>query len=322
MAGRTGRDRNGSTGIIGESPAMRRVYRQIRQVSRYEVLVLLSGESGTGKDLVAQAIHRMSARRDGPFYPVNMGAIPKELIASTLFGHEKGAFTGANQQKKGMFETAAGGTLFLDEIGTMDEMTQIGLLRVLETRRFQRVGGTEFLSTDVRLIAATNVDLRRLVKDGGFREDLWHRLNVVRVEMPPLRKRGKDILLLAREFVERYSREFEKPVRGIDEEARRLLQSYVWPGNVRELENVIMRAVLTSPGELITKDLLKSEVQTAPPAQEQVVLEVGMTLDEAERELITKTLDLVSGNKGEAARLLGISRKGIYNKIKKYGLTI
>ena len=301
---------------------MRKVYRQIRQVSRYDVLVLVTGESGTGKDLVAQAIHRMSGRRDGPFYPVNMGAIPRELIASTLFGHEKGAFTGASQQKKGMFETAAGGTLFLDEIGTMDEMTQVGLLRVLETRRFQRVGGTESLSADVRLIAATNIDLRRVVKEGGFREDLWHRLNVFRVDMPPLRKRGKDILMLAREFVERYSREFDREVTGIDPEARRLLQSYVWPGNVRELENVIMRAVLTAPQRLITKDLLKSEVQSAAPARDQVVLEVGMTLEEAERELITKTLDLVAGNKGEAARMLGISRKGIYNKIKKYGLTI
>ncbi|MBN1835828.1 MAG: sigma-54-dependent Fis family transcriptional regulator [Spirochaetales bacterium] len=316
------REKIGSTGIIGDSPAMRKVYRQMRQVSRYDVLVLISGESGTGKDLVAQGIHRMSSRRDGPFYPVNMGAIPKELIASTLFGHEKGAFTGAGQQKQGMFETAAGGTLFLDEIGTMDEMTQISLLRVLETRTFQRVGATSFLSTDVRLIAATNIDLRQMVKERAFRADLWHRLNVFRVHMPPLRERGKDILVLAREFMERYSREFDKAVVDIDPEARLLLLSYLWPGNVRELENVIMRAVLTAPGKVISPALLKSEVQEAPPAGDRVVLEVGMTLEEAERELITRTLNLVSGNKGEAARLLGISRKGIYNKIKKYGLTI
>jgi DNA-binding NtrC family response regulator len=306
--------------MIGGSAAMRKVYRQVRQVSKYDVLVLVNGESGTGKDLVAQAIHSLSSRSEGLFYPVNMGAIPKELIASTLFGHEKGAFTGANQQKRGMFETAAGGTLFLDEIGAMDEMTQISLLRVLETRQFQRVGGTEFLDADVRLIAATNVDLRQAVREGSFREDLWHRLNVFRVDLPPLRKRGKDILLLAREFLRRYSREFDKSVERIDPEAERLLLSYLWPGNVRELENVVMRAVLIAPGEALSPDLLKSEVQSAPPVQDRVVLEVGMTLEEAERELITKTLSLVSGNKGEAARLLGISRKGIYNKIKKYGL--
>jgi DNA-binding NtrC family response regulator len=286
------------------------------------VLVLISGESGTGKDLVAQVIHRMSSRRAGPFYPVNMGAIPRELIASTLFGHEKGAFTGASQQKKGMFETASGGTLFLDEISTMDEMTQISLLRVLETQKFQRVGGSAVLDADVRLLAATNVDLREAVKEGAFREDLWHRLNVFRVNLPPLRKRGKDILLLAREFIDRYAREFDKRIERIDPEAERLLLSYLWPGNVRELENVVMRAVLIASGNVLTPDLLKSEVQTALPVQERVTLEVGMTLEEAERELIAKTLNLVSGNKGEAAKMLGISRKGIYNKIKKYGLTI
>ena len=315
-------DQCGFMGIIGGAPAMRKVYRQIRQVSKYDVLVLISGESGTGKDLVAQAIHRSSSRRDGPFYPVNMGAIPRELVASTLFGHEKGAFTGASERKKGLFETAAGGTLFLDEISAMDGLTQISLLRVLETRKLRRVGGTGVIDADVRLIAATNVDLRQAVREGSFREDLWHRLNVFRVELPPLRKRGKDILLLAREFMARYSREFGKPMERIDPEARRLLLSYLWPGNVRELENVIMRGVLTAPADVLTPELLNSEVQTPPPGKDRVVLEVGMTLEDAERELIGKTLHLVSGNKGEAARLLGISRKGIYNKIKKYRLTL
>jgi DNA-binding NtrC family response regulator len=309
-------------GIIGASPTMRRVYRQVRQVSKYDVLVLITGESGTGKDLVAQVIHRMSSRSAGPFYPVNMGAIPRELIASTLFGHEKGAFTGASQQKKGMFETATGGTLFLDEISTMDEMTQISLLRVLETQKFQRVGGSAVLDADVRLLAATNVDLREAVKEGAFRADLWHRLNVFRVNLPPLRKRGKDILLLAREYIDRYAREFDKRIERLDPQAERLLLSYLWPGNVRELENVIMRAVLIASDSVLTPDLLKSEVQTAPPVRDSVVLEVGMTLEEAERELISRTLDLVAGNKGEAAKMLGISRKGIYNKIKKYRLTV
>jgi DNA-binding NtrC family response regulator len=312
---------NGYEGIIGTSSVMRRVFRQIRQVSGYDVLVLISGESGTGKDLVAQAIHRTSLRAEGPFYPVNMGAVPRELIASTLFGHEKGAFTGAAQQKKGMFETASGGTLFLDEISTMDEITQVSLLRIIETHKFQRVGGSRFYEADVRLIAATNIDLQQAVKEGSFRRDLWHRLNVFRIALPPLRKRGRDILLLAEEFLRRYGEEFEKPVSVIHPEAQRLLLSYAWPGNVRELENVIMRAVLSAAGQEVTPDLLKGEVREAEePTPQQVILRVGMTLEEAERELITKTLLLVDGNKGEAARLLGISRKGIYNKIKKYGL--
>ncbi len=306
--------------LIGKSPAMRRVFRQIRQVSGYDVLVLISGESGTGKDLVARAIHKHSRRSEGPYYPVNMGAIPKELIASTLFGHEKGAFTGADRQNKGMFEIADGGSLFLDEISTMDELTQISLLRVIETKRFQRVGGSRFLETDVRLIAATNVDLNRMVKEGRFRKDLFHRLNVFHISLPPLRRRGRDIMLLAREFLRRYSEEFGKNITEVSPEARKLLSSYVWPGNVRELENVIMRAVITAPGEVLSRELLNSEVQNASTARDGVVLEVGVTLEEAEKELIARTLAQVEGNKGEAARLLGISRKGIYNKIKKYNL--
>ncbi len=306
--------------LIGKSPPMRRVFHQIKQVSGYDVLVLISGESGTGKDLVARAIHRHSRRSEGPYYPVNMGAIPKELIASTLFGHEKGAFTGADRQNKGMFEIADGGSLFLDEISTMDELTQISLLRVIETKRFQRVGGSRFLETDVRLIAATNVDLNRMVKEGGFRKDLFHRLNVFHISLPPLRRRGRDIMLLAREFLRRYNEEFNKNVTEISQEARKLLSSYVWPGNVRELENVIMRAVITAPGEVLSRELLNSEVQSASTARDGVMLEVGVTLEEAERQLIAKTLAQVEGNKGEAAKLLGISRKGIYNKIKKYNL--
>jgi DNA-binding NtrC family response regulator len=203
----------------------------------------------------------------------------------------------------------------------MDELTQISLLRVLETKKFRRVGATAFLEADVRLIAATNLDLRQEVKEGRFREDLWHRINVVRIDLPPLRKRGEDILLLAREFIERYNREFDKRVERVDPEAQRLLLSYRWPGNVRELENVIMRAVLMARGEVLTTDLLKSEVRTPESTEGREGIRVGMTLEEAERELITKTLQLVSGNRGEAARLLGISRKGMYNKIKKYGLT-
>jgi DNA-binding NtrC family response regulator len=313
-------DRDRFDNIVGRSPAIRRVFRQVKQISKYDVLVLITGESGTGKDLVARAIHRHSARAKGTYYPVNMGAIPKDLIASTLFGHEKGSFTGANQAKQGMFETANGGTLFLDEISTMDELTQVSLLRVIETGKFQRVGGTRFLETDARIIAATNVDLNRMVKEGTFRRDLFHRLNVFRISLPPLRRRGKDILLLTREFLDRYREEFGKNITRISPEAERLISSYVWPGNVRELENVIMRAVITADGDTLTPDLLKSEVQSSEPSANSVVLEVGTTLEEAERALISKTLAEVDGNKGEAAKLLGISRKGIYNKVKKYGI--
>lgn len=306
--------------IVGRSPAIRRVFRQIRQISRYDVLVLITGESGTGKDLVADAIHRHSPRAQGPYYPVNMGAIPKDLIASTLFGHDKGAFTGAGEARAGMFESAHGGTLFLDEISTMDELTQVSLLRVIETGKYQRVGGTKFLQSDARIIAATNVDLERMAREGSFRADLYHRLNVFHISLPPLRKRGKDVLLLTREFLRRYSEEFGKNVTGISAEAQKLIGSYLWPGNVRELENVVMRAVITADGDTLTPDLLKSEVQSSDLQPGTVVLEVGTTLEEAEKQLITRTLEEVDGNKGEAARLLGISRKGIYNKVKKYGI--
>jgi DNA-binding NtrC family response regulator len=304
--------------ILGKSPAIRRVFRQIRQISRFDVLVLITGESGTGKDLAARAIHNHSPRAEGPYYPVNMGAIPKDLIASTLFGHEKGAFTGATEARAGMFESAQGGTLFLDEISTMDALTQVSLLRVIETGRYQRVGGSKFLRADARIIAATNVDLNRMVGEGTFRADLYHRLNVFHIDLPPLRNRGRDVLLLTREFLTRYGEEFGKRITGISVEAKKLITSYIWPGNVRELENVIMRAVITAEGDILTSDLLKSEVKSSDLRPDSVVLEVGTTLEQAEKELIAKTLSEVHGNKGEAARLLGISRKGIYNKVKKY----
>ncbi len=306
--------------IIGDSPAMRGVFAQIEEVARFDVTVLVTGESGTGKDLVAQQIHRLSARSAGPYYPVNMGAIPRELAGSTLFGHEKGSFTGANQQQKGMFEAASGGTLFLDEIGTMEEMTQVSLLRVIETQRFQRIGGTHFLRSDVRLVAASNLELEQAVREGEFRGDLFHRLNVFHIKLPPLRERDGDVTALARHFMQRYSAEFDKRVERLEEEAVRMLRSYQWPGNVRELENVIMRAVITAPGDSITPDLLKSPVHQQAARKETITLEFGTRLADAERALILLTLEKVAGNKLEAARVLGISRKGIYNKLKKYGL--
>lgn len=343
--------------IIGNSAAMRRVYRLMSQVCRHDVLVLLTGESGTGKDLVAKAVHENSSRRGGPYYPVNMGAIPKDLIGSTLFGHEKGAFTGATNRKKGLFESAVDGTLFLDEIATMDEVTQVSLLRVLETHTFRRVGGNQDLTANSRIIAATNVDLKRAVRNRTFRADLYHRLNVFSIHLPPLRERRKDIVLLAHHFLKRYSEEFEKQIEGFHPEAEKMLLSYMWPGNVRELEHVMMRAVIMSDSPQITPDLLttplgvepgedgerpapEEEVGTSPDpdentqgsgtsvassagddgSDESVQIEVGTSLEDAERRIIRMTIEKTNGNKGEAAKILGISRKGIYNKLKKYNL--
>jgi len=249
-----------------------------------------------------------------------MGAIPGDLIASTLFGREKGAFTGATEPRTGMFASTQGETIILDDISTMDELTQVSLLRVIETGTYQRVGGAKFLQSDARIIAATNVDLNRMVREHTFRADLYHRLNVFQISLPPLRRRGRDVLLLTREFLRRYSEEFGKCLNRISPEAKRLICSYLWPGNVRELENVIMRAVITADGDTLTPDLLKSEVQSSEIQPDSVVLEVGTTLEDAERQLITRTLAEVDGNRGEAAKLLGISRKGIYNKVKKYGI--
>jgi DNA-binding NtrC family response regulator len=311
--------------IIGRSPAMRRIFRQIGKAAKYDVPVLIVGETGTGKDLVAREIHRASARADSLFNPINMGAIPHELIASTLFGHEKGAFTGATSQKAGMFEATDGGTLFLDEVGTMDEQTQISLLRVLEDRTYTRVGGTNVRTCDVRVIAATNVNIREEVKKGHFRSDLFYRLNVFTIQLPPLKRRGGDIMLLAHHFLEKYAREFDKTVNAYTKEAQQLLSEYLWPGNVRELENVIIQAIISTERSEITPGYLKQSVHNVPTLEnhepeESMSLESGITLEEAEKELIKRTLDSVNGRRSDAARILGISRKGFYNKLKKHDL--
>ncbi len=313
-----GRDRFGD--IIGKSQVMRRVYRQIEKVAQYDVPVLIAGETGTGKDMVAMEIHRASNKPDELFFPINMGAIPKELVGSTLFGHEKGAFTGAVSRKKGLFETASGGTLFLDEIGTIDEQTQIALLRTIEDKKVRRVGGTSYITCDVRLIAATNINLADAVASGEFREDLYYRLNIFSIYMPPLRKRRGDIMVLAETFSKRYAKEFAKDIRGFSQEAKRCLNDNLWPGNVRELENAIIRSVINADRDIITPDLLNGETHPSKSDSDRGEVKVGMTLEEAERELIMLTLKQVRGHKGDAARMLGLSRKGFYNKLKKYNL--
>ena len=309
-------DKTGGPVIVGRSQAMRRVYRQIDQVAALPVTVLITGESGTGKELVAWRIHRKSRRSDGPFIPVNMGAVARDLVESELFGHEKGAFTGAAYQHKGKFETASGGTLFLDEISTMTEKLQVSLLRVLETMEFQRVGGQRSRKADLRLLAATNGDLRKDIEERRFREDLYHRLNVFNIHIPPLRERGDDIVLLAEHFLERYADELESPAESLSSEVLALLKGYSWPGNVRELENTMIRAVVMTRDPTVTPEALPDALRGEAEDSETITLSVGQTLDEAEREIIARTLDAVRGNKSKAASILGLSRKAIYNKLR------
>ena len=305
--------------IIGESEAMGEVYADIERIAPIDVPVLIVGRSGTGKELVAKAIHESSRRTAGPYVAVNTGAIARELIASELFGHEKGSFTGASSQKQGLFEVADGGTLFLDEVSTMDPATQVSLLRVLETGTFQRLGGEDAIHTDVRIIAATNEDLSTLIEAGSFRDDLFYRLNVFRLELPELTNRGEDVLILARHFLDRYATEFEKPVSHFAEEVLDVFEAYPWPGNVRELENVIVRAVVSCRKDTIGLGDLPESVRSYREAvPSDLVIEVGSTIEEAEIKLIEETLRTVDGNRSQAAKLLGLRRKALYNKLEQY----
>jgi Nif-specific regulatory protein len=306
--------------IIGNSHEMRDVYEQVAQVAHSNTTVLLRGESGTGKELIAEAIHYNSSRAEHAFIRVNCAAIPENLIESEFFGYEKGAFTGAVNRKKGRFELANGGTIFLDEVGDLSLMTQIKLLRVLQEQQFERVGGTETLSVDVRVIAATNADLEAMMNTGKFREDLYYRLNVFSIFLPPLRDRKTDILLLADHFMLKYGRQHGKPVKRISTPAIDMLMRYHWPGNVRELENCIERAVLVCEDQVIHSYHLPPTLQTAESSNTQSRL----TLDEAvtayEKELIQDTLKSTRGNQAKAARLLDTTERIIGYKIKKYGI--
>ncbi|MCS6815777.1 MAG: sigma-54 dependent transcriptional regulator [Blastocatellia bacterium] len=300
--------------IIGQSPAIRRVLEQIRLVAMSDTTVLIRGESGTGKELVARAIHANSPRRYMPIVIVNCGALAEGVIESELFGHEKGAFTGAHYRRKGKFELADGGTLFLDEIGDISLKTQVDLLRVLEEKKIFRVGGNTPISVDFRLIAATNKDLEALVAEGKFREDLYYRINVFSITIPPLRERREDIPLLAEHFLKKFARSMNKPVHGISTAAMALLQQYDWPGNVRELQNAIERAVLVCRGREIQPEDLPLYVNEARESA------VGKTLAEVERQHIARILQETGWNISQAARLLGIDRVTLYNKIRKYQL--
>jgi DNA-binding NtrC family response regulator len=305
--------------IVGKGKQIKLVLKKVREIADIDVPVLITGESGTGKELVARAIHQSSKRSDKPFIAVNTGAIAKDLIISELFGHEKGSFTGAIDQKKGKFEEANGGTLFLDEISTMSEAVQIALLRVLENHTIDRVGGKREIPVNVRIVAATNENLEDSITDGTFREDLYYRLNVYLIELPPLRERKEDIPLLSDHFIHHFNQEYGRQIKSISAEAMVLLKNNGWRGNVRELRNVILRAMISAKTEIKKSDLPINTIKGAMPGEE-IRFHAGMSLPEIEKESIIKTMKKVKGNKAKAAELLGISRRSLYNKIAEYGI--
>jgi Nif-specific regulatory protein len=304
--------------IVGTSKEMRDVYEQIAQVAPSIATVLIRGESGTGKELVAHAIHYNSPRSSKPFVKVNCAALPESLIESELFGHEKGAFTGAVARKRGRFELAEGGTLFLDEIGDLSPAMQVKLLRALQEREFERVGGTETIKVNVRLITATNVDLEQAVSDGRFRSDLYYRLNVFSIYLPPLRERKTDILLLADHFLDKYGRQNGKRIKRISTPAIDMLMSYHWPGNVRELENVVERATLVCEGNVIHGYQLPPTLQTAEGSGTVTKMSLDQAVNAFEKDLIQDALKTTRGNRARAARLLDTTERILGYKVKKY----
>ena len=303
--------------IITKSSKMQRVIEQTKVVAKSNATVLITGESGTGKELVARAVHSHSPRMGRPFVAVSCGALPESLLESELFGHEKGSFTGAYAQKKGKFEFANRGTLFLDEVGEMSGNIQVHLLRVLEEKEFTRVGGNEPMKVDVRVISATNKDLKRAIANGEFREDLYYRLNVVTIELPPLRERKEDIPLLAQHFLNKFALENDKEVTGFSPEATKSLLDYDWPGNVRELENAVERGVILAKGSLVTVADLPQESASLARS-----VPIGRALREVERNHILSVLNGTGGNYSEAARVLGITRMTLYNKAREYSLNV
>jgi DNA-binding NtrC family response regulator len=302
--------------IVGRSTKMQEIFATVARVAASRATVLLAGESGVGKDMIARAIHHHSPRREKPFVKINCTAIPENLMESELFGYEKGAFTGANQAKPGKFEQADGGTVFLDEIGDVPPSIQVKLLRVLQEREFERLGSNKTCHIDVRVVAATNVDLRAALEEGTFREDLYYRLNVVPIDIPPLRERREDIPFLVVHFLKKL-----ETAQTLSDEAMDKLVQHHWPGNVRELENVIERSVLLAPGETLRAadikiDMRPASSSTAAPA----FLPEGMTLDEYEQSLIREALKRASGNKSQAARLLGLTRNALRYRLSQMGL--
>lgn len=313
--------------IIGKSAAIQGVLDMIRKIAQSDATtVLIQGESGTGKELVARAVHMGSSRADKPFMAINCAALPETLLESELLGHEKGAFTDAKVQKKGLLELADGGSVFLDEVGDMAYSMQAKLLRVLEDRTFKRVGGSKDISVDVRIISATNQDVKRLMDDGRFRKDLYYRLQVVPIYLPPLRERKEDILPLAKHFIETFNTEFHKNVKEISEKAREFLVQYEWPGNVRELKNVIERAMILESEDILLLEHLPIELVSSSitaPKSDSAGMNIpmdGMSLERVEEELVKQALAVAGGNQSKAADLLGVQRDAFRRRMKKFGL--
>jgi two-component system NtrC family response regulator len=309
-------EKRGFPEIIGSSPAMAKVYDTIRRVAGTDISVLIAGESGTGKELVARAIHQQSHRNGGPFIAINCGAIPETLLESELFGHEKGAFTGAHLQRRGRIESAEGGTLFLDEIGEISPALQVKLLRVLQERCIERVGGRVEIPVDIRVLAATNADLQMAMKDGRFREDLYYRLNTVTIPIPPLRERGADIVMLGKSLLQRFSEEAKKKTSGFSREAILALEQYRWPGNVRELENRIRRAITLTDNLRITPEDLDLE----EPQETQAGPTLKEARDAVEKRVIEQSLAKTGGNITKAATILGVSRPTLHDLISRHDI--
>ena len=314
------RERHQLTSLVGNSGPMRRVYEQVAQVVGTGATVMIRGESGTGKELIAHALHHGSPRARRPFIRVNCAALPETLVEAELFGHERGAFTGAQARRKGKFEQADGGTLFLDEIGELSPSTQARLLRVLQEREFERLGGSETVRVDVRLVTATNKDLERAVAEGTFREDLYYRLDVFTICVPPLRERKSDVLLLADHFVEKYARLHQRSIRRISTPAIDMLMAYHWPGNVRELENTIERAVLVADGDVVHGHHLSPTLQTAEASGTVVSSSLREAVGAFESNLIQDALKSARGNRARAARLLGTTARILGYKVRRYGI--
>lgn len=307
--------------VIGKSPAMLKLFDVVRRVAPTKASVLITGESGVGKELIANALHNLSPRKDNPLIKVHCAALAENLLESELFGHEKGAFTGAVSRKRGRFELAHGGTIFLDEIGEIDQSVQIKILRVLQEKMFERVGGEQTMEVDVRVITATNRDLEKEIAEGRFREDLFYRLNVVRIHVPPLRERKDDLPLMISAFVKEFARENGKVIESIEPKARQALYAYDWPGNVRQLRNCIESSVVMATGTTITLDELPPSIRDMDEAP-AIVIPVGSTIADAEREVILQTLAAQNGNKSRTAEVLGIGRKTLHRKLDEYGTGI
>jgi len=306
--------------LIGVSSAIRRVFALIAQVADTKSTVLVVGESGTGKDLVARALHENSARKNDAFVQMNCGALAESLVESELFGHEKGAFTGAHERRKGRFELAHGGTLFVDEVGELAPPIQAKLLRILENGTFERLGGSRTLKVDVRVIAATNKDMTVAVERGSFRQDLYFRLKVVTIELPPLRERTEDIPLLTTHFIQEFARREGKEIKGITEDAIHLMRRYMWPGNVRELRNCVEGMIVLGNGPHLDVPDLPDEVRALDRIDRYIRIPLGVTMEEVEREVLGETLLATGGDKTQTARILGIGLRSVYRKMKKYGL--